>query len=852
MTITPEIFTEESWLTIQSAQKLAEQKNHQYIEPEHLLISLLGLSDSIPRRLLDLAGYSSQDITNQILNALNIIPPVSDGKGQFLSKQLESVLAKLPSKIETRGDTYVGLDILFLEVLIFSKFNYLVSKDKIDEAINKIRGTKKVTSAVSTNAGYDSLKKYGVDFTQLALDGKLDPVIGRDEEIRRAIQILLRRTKNNPVLIGEPGVGKTAIIEGLAQRIVKGDVPEGLKKKRLISLQISSLLAGAKYRGEFEERLKNVIEEVIETRGEVVLFIDELHTIVGAGKSEGSVDAGNMLKPALARGDLRMIGATTLNEYRQIEKDAALERRFQSIYVGEPNVNDSISILRGIKERYELHHGVRISDEAIQAATKLSHRYLSDRKLPDKAIDLIDEAASKLRMQLDSAPEEIDNLQRQKMTLEIEKQSLENEINPQVENRKKDISQKLSRINEEIKKLKSKWEIEKNNLAKLRKIQEQIDHKKVELEKAEREYDLETIARIQYGELPSLEATLDLFENLLKNAEFTKLEVTAEIIAEVVSKWSGIPVTSLIETEKEKLLHLENDLHKKVIGQNEAVLAVANAIRRSRVGLKDPGKPIGSFIFLGPTGVGKTELTKALSEVLFNSKNALLRLDMSEYMEKHSVARLIGSPPGYVGFDEGGQLTEAVRRRPYSVILFDEIEKAHPDVFNILLQVLDDGRLTDSKGRTVDFRNTIIIMTSNLGSQTILELNQTNAEYKEIQKQVLNILEKSLRPEFINRINDIVVFKSLNFQEISQIIDLQLVDLQQKLAQQHIEINITPEAKQYLADEGYDPVFGARPLKRVISRELENILAEKILTGEIGAGQIVQVNYINGHGLIIG
>jgi ATP-dependent Clp protease ATP-binding subunit ClpB len=801
--------------------------------------------------LVNLSGGDSAVILRQIQENIAKMPKVSQNQGGYLSRSLENILVQAEKESKQVGDSFVAVDTLFYSTFTSSNFKYLLDKNKLKEAISEVRKNRTVTSDTDDN-NFEALMKYGIDFTDLAAKGKLDPVVGRDEEIRRSMQILLRRTKNNPVIIGEPGVGKTAIIEGLAQRIVKGDVPEGLKNKRIVSLQISSLLAGAKYRGEFEERLKSVISELVESEGKLILFIDELHTIVGAGKGEGSVDAGNMLKPALARGELRMIGATTLNEYREIEKDPALERRFQPIFVGEPTVEDTVSILRGIKERYELHHGVRIMDEAIIAAASLSNRYVADRKLPDKAIDLIDEAASKIRMQLDSFPEEIDLLERQKMTLEIEQESLNKEKSPQIQDRKKEITASLSRLGEKMNVLKSKWQVEKDNLTKLRGIQEQIDAKRIELEKAEREYDLETIARIQYGELPTLEASLVSFENLLKNAEFIKLEVTAESIAEVVSRWTGIPITNLIESEKEKLLELEKVLHQKVIGQKEAINSISNAIRRSRVGLKDKNKPIGSFIFLGPTGVGKTELSKALAEFLFDSKDALVRIDMSEYMEKHSVAKLIGSPPGYVGYEEGGQLTEKIRRRPYSVILLDEIEKAHPEVFNLLLQVLDDGRLTDGKGRTVDFRNSIIIMTSNLGSPTILEMTHQKANYNQIQKAVMTNLEQFFKPEFINRVDDIIVFRGLNHQEIRQIVDLQLQDLQAKLAEQNLQVNITPEAKEFLIKEGYDPVFGARPMKRTISREIENRLAEKILQGEVSPGKIVQIHFVAGHGLIVG
>ena len=849
--MSPETYTEESWKAIQAAQKLATQFEQQYIEPEHLLYSLLENPESVATRLVNLSGGDSAVILRQIQENIAKMPKVSQNQGGYLSRSLENILVQAEKESKQVGDSFVAVDTLFYSTFTSSNFKYLLDKNKLKEAISEVRKNRTVTSDTDDN-NFEALMKYGIDFTDLAAKGKLDPVVGRDEEIRRSMQILLRRTKNNPVIIGEPGVGKTAIIEGLAQRIVKGDVPEGLKNKRIVSLQISSLLAGAKYRGEFEERLKSVISELVESEGKLIHFIDELHTIVGAGKGEGSVDAGNMLKPALARGELRMIGATTLNEYREIEKDPALERRFQPIFVGEPTVEDTVSILRGIKERYELHHGVRIMDEAIIAAASLSNRYVADRKLPDKAIDLIDEAASKIRMQLDSFPEEIDLLERQKMTLEIEQESLNKEKSPQIQDRKKEITASLSRLGEKMNVLKSKWQVEKDNLTKLRGIQEQIDAKRIELEKAEREYDLETIARIQYGELPTLEASLVSFENLLKNAEFIKLEVTAESIAEVVSRWTGIPITNLIESEKEKLLELEKVLHQKVIGQKEAINSISNAIRRSRVGLKDKNKPIGSFIFLGPTGVGKTELSKALAEFLFDSKDALVRIDMSEYMEKHSVAKLIGSPPGYVGYEEGGQLTEKIRHRPYSVILLDEIEKAHPEVFNLLLQVLDDGRLTDGKGRTVDFRNSIIIMTSNLGSPTILEMTHQKANYNQIQKAVMTNLEQFFKPEFINRVDDIIVFRGLNHQEIRQIVDLQLQDLQAKLAEQNLQVNITPEAKEFLIKEGYDPVFGARPMKRTISREIENRLAEKILQGEVSPGKIVQIHFVAGHGLIVG
>jgi ATP-dependent Clp protease ATP-binding subunit ClpB len=849
--MSPEKFTDQSWKCLQLSQQIASDGSNQYIEPEHLLMAIFQLEASLIRKLLDNCGVNFDNIYYQ--NELNLsrIPKVSDGQGQFVSKKLEEVLKTAENEAETWKDAYIGIDILFLVTITSTLSGQVINKNSLIESIKQLRGNNN-TNSQTGDSNYEAVRKYGIDVTDLALSGDLDPVIGREDEIRRSMQILLRRTKNNPVLIGEPGVGKTAVVEGLAQKIVRGDVPDGLKNKRIISLQMSNLLSGAKYRGEFEERLKAVIQEVTDSRGQLILFIDELHTIVGAGKSEGSVDAGNILKPALARGELRMIGATTLNEYRDIEKDTALERRFQPIFVAEPSIVDTISILRGIKERYELHHGVRITDEALIAASNLSHRYLADRKLPDKAIDLVDEAASKIRMQLDSYPEAIDILERNKMTLEIEKQSLSTENSPKVSQRTQAIDNELKSILSQINTLKIQWQAERENLLKLRQNQERIDEVKTELEKAEREYDLEKIARIQYGELPNLETALHSFENLLKSAQFIKLEVTPESIAEVVSRWTGIPLTSLIDGEKEKLLHIEQALHEKVIGQEEAITAVSNAIRRSRVGLKDKNRPIGSFIFLGPTGVGKTELSKHLAHYLFDTPDALLRIDMSEYMEKQSVSRLIGSPPGYVGYEQGGQLTEKVRRRPYSVILFDEIEKAHPDIFNILLQVLDDGRLTDGQGRTVDLRNTIIIMTSNIGSNQIIELVQNQATYAQIQLQVFSTLEQNFRPEFLNRVDDIVVFRGLNRQEIKQIIDIQIQILRDKLLEQNINIALTEPAKDYLINIGYDPIYGARPLKRAISREIENKLAERMLNGDVRPGMAIKIHYEKDRGLVFG
>jgi ATP-dependent Clp protease ATP-binding subunit ClpB len=839
--MSPEKLTETSLKALMLAQNLAAEKQHQYIEPDHLLLAILEQTDSLGVRLLQLAEVDINRVKTEIDNKLKQLPQVSGTGGQYLSRNLDEILRKAEKEADKNGDSFVSVDLLFYVLIRETDYKKLIDLPKLEQALNKIRGKQKVTTPTS-DQNFESLSKFGIDFTELARNGKLDPVIGRDEEIRRTMQILLRRTKNNPVLIGEPGVGKTAIIEGLAQRIVKGDVPEGLQNKKIISLQIADLLAGAKFRGDFEERLKSVIKEVVDSQGEIILFIDEIHTIVGAGKGEGSTDAGNMLKPALARGELRLIGATTLKEYREIEKDAALERRFQPVYVGEPSVEETISILRGIKEKYELHHGVRISDSAIIAASKLSHRYLPDRKLPDKAIDLIDEAASRIRMQLDSSPEAIDQLNRQKLQLEIEKQSLSQEKDPRAEERRQDIEKQMQQVSERLTELQTKWELEKQALNKLRELQEKIDQKKIELEKYEREADLENLVRVQRIEIPALEAELKEYENKLKNSEFIKLEVTEETIAEIVSKWTGIPVSKLISSEKTKLLHLEEELAKGVVGQKPAIIAVANAIRRSRVGLKDKNRPIGSFMFLGPTGVGKTELAKTLARTLFDQENALLRFDMSEYMEKHSVARLIGAPPGYVGFEQGGQLTEAVRRRPYSVILFDEIEKAHLEVFNVLLQILDDGRLTDGQGRVVDFKNTLIIMTSNLGSEKILQMSQQNMPYEVIQQEVFRVLEKFFRPEFLNRIDEIIVFSGLSQTEIEAIIDLQIDLLNQKLSEQQIRVQLTDKAKQYLAQVGYDPVFGARPLKRVIAKQVENLIAEKILQEQIQPGQTVTID----------
>jgi ATP-dependent Clp protease ATP-binding subunit ClpB len=835
-----ERWTQAAREALAQAQVLARKLQHQVIDTPHLWAVLLKDPRGLPWRLLEKAGADPKALKELMERELSRLPKVEGAEsGQYLTARLSGVFNRAEALMEELKDRFVALDTLVLALAEATPG--LPGLEPLKRALLELRGGKTVQTEHAEST-YNALEQYGIDLTALAAQGKLDPVIGRDEEIRRTIQILLRRTKNNPVLIGEPGVGKTAIVEGLAQRIVKGDVPEGLKGKRIISLQMGSLLAGAKYRGEFEERLKAVIQEVVASQGEIILFIDELHTVVGAGKAEGAVDAGNMLKPPLARGELRLIGATTLDEYREIEKDPALERRFQPVYVEEPSVEETISILRGIKEKYEVHHGVRISDPALVAAAVLSHRYITERRLPDKAIDLVDEAAARLRMALESAPEEIDTLERKKLQLEIEREALKKEKDPDSLERLKAIEAEIAELTKEIEKLKAEWEAEREILKKLREAQHRLDEVRREIELAERHYDLNRAAELRYGELPRLEAEVEALSEKLKNARFVRLEVTEEDIAEIVSRWTGIPVAKLLEGEREKLLRLEEELHKRVVGQDEAIRAVADAIRRARAGLKDPNRPIGSFLFLGPTGVGKTELAKTLAATLFDTEEAMVRIDMTEYMEKHAVSRLIGAPPGYVGYEEGGQLTEAVRRRPYTVILFDEIEKAHPDVFNILLQILDDGRLTDSHGRTVDFRNTVIILTSNLGSPLILEGIQKGLPYDRIRDEVFGVLQKHFRPEFLNRLDEIVVFRPLSREQIRQIVDIQLANLRARLSEKRITLELSEAAKDFLAERGYDPVFGARPLKRVIQRELETPLAKKILAGEIKEGDRVLVD----------
>jgi ATP-dependent Clp protease ATP-binding subunit ClpB len=843
--------TQMSRQAVTDAQNIARRLNHNEVETWHLLSALLTQENGLVSGIVDKLGLTAAALALAVDRELERLPKVTgsvDTSKIYVTQALNDVLTRAEEEAKSLKDDFVSVEHLLLGLLdvakpeglkkLFKSFD--LDRAKVLKTLKDVRGNQRVTTD-NPEATYAALEKYGVDLVAQARKGKMDPVIGRDEEIRRTIRILSRKTKNNPVLIGEPGVGKTAIVEGLAQRILRGDVPEGLKDKAIFSLDMGSLVAGAKYRGEFEERLKAVLNEVKQADGRIILFIDELHTIVGAGKTEGAMDAGNLLKPMLARGELHCIGATTLDEYRlHIEKDAALERRFQPVVVDQPTVEDALSILRGIKERFELHHGVRIQDNALVAAVTLSNRYITDRFLPDKAIDLMDEACAMIRTEMDSMPQELDELTRKVLRLEIEETALAKEKDDASKRRLDALRSELAEAREKSKGIKLHWEKEKASVQKTRKLREEIDATRIEMDKAERGYDLNKVAELRHGKLPQMEEELKKLEK--KGREQTTLfkeEVSEEEIAEVVSKWSGVPVTRLVEGEKDKLLRLEDVLHQRVIGQHEAVTLVTEAILRARSGIKDPRRPVGSFLFLGPTGVGKTELAKALAETLFDTEGALVRIDMSEYMEKHSVSRLIGAPPGYVGYDEGGQLTEAVRRKPYAVILFDEIEKAHPDVFNVLLQVLDDGRITDSQGRTVDFKNTVIIMTSNLGSRFLLEGVTGDTIPESVRESVMMELRKSFRPEFLNRIDETILFKPLTLEEITSIVDLLLADLNKRLADRRVTVVLDKKAKDWAAEKGYDPVFGARPLKRFLQRHIETQLARGLIAGEVEEGSTV-------------